>query len=477
MKKQLKYLIIFGAVLVVLGGALAALLLTPNDGDETSSGLSTIKIVDREKDTVEQVELINTHGTLHMVRTGNDKWEIPAMKGLPMSDDAMAILAGDVSFVAAYQKLESPKDAGEYGLAPAQATAKATFSDQSELVFELGNEIAGDSGYYFRVQGEEAIYVVPSDIGDSYLSKPGDFISSVMIAINILSDVEQNQSVGTIDLPWMTLAGETRSSPIEIKKRENIQKLHVGAAAFFIVEKGNWAWIEELRMVELLEPFKTIMAIDVPVVRPTDAQLQEYGLKTPFSTCAFTSGGQTYFIKLGHLEEGLYYAMVDGVDVIYKIGQESVPWAKTIKADLVSKKICMPSITTMKSVTVTTRDGTYKFDVTFSSKEQQASMVDRVRWNNEEIDESNFRSYYLNLIFPMGEEPAQTVPTGKPALTIIYDYQDGDRDVVDYIPNGARRYFAQVNGVGYFNVRDYYVDKIIADTQKVIKNEKVDTDF
>ena len=64
--------------------------------------------------------------------------------------------------------------------------------------------------------------------------------------------------------------------------------------------------------------------------------------------------GVSFTVRLGGKDEsGNYYAMLDGVDIVYTVAASNVPWAEEQYGDLLADFLFLEYITDLKSVTLT----------------------------------------------------------------------------------------------------------------------------
>ena len=191
MKPATRNLLILGVCIVVLGGALAALMLTGGETDaSTTSSSQDIALLNREEADVASIEVTNTSGVFTIVpaeeqpgkqRCGQQRFGggfqrrfrgyffgrpkrkstspsgiggTPAgqLRGQQRRRRRLAALC--------HQKIGAVSNLADFGLSTPQATVKVTFQNGDTYAYEIGNASVEDStAYYVRGQGAEDVYV------------------------------------------------------------------------------------------------------------------------------------------------------------------------------------------------------------------------------------------------------------------------------------------------------------------------------
>jgi len=98
--------------------------------------------------------------------------------------------------------------------------------------------------------------------------------------------------------------------------------------------------------------------------------------------------------------------------------------------------------------------------------------------NGQEVDASDFRSFYSFLLEVDIEKINTDVHEGNPVMRIDYIYQDGTGDTVEAYPlEDARRMGVVVNGEPEFEGRIAYLDKVRTELIHLLTGEEIDTNW
>ena len=175
MKPATRNLLILGVCIVVLGGALAALMLTGGETDaSTTSSSQDIALLNREEADVASIEVTNTSGVFTIVpaeeqpessaagssaseeassdasgATSSDAEEeinfsIQELEGLPQDSYAVNSAAEGGWQLFATKKIGAVSNLADFGLSTPQATVKVTFQNGDTYAYEIGNASVED---------------------------------------------------------------------------------------------------------------------------------------------------------------------------------------------------------------------------------------------------------------------------------------------------------------------------------------------
>ena len=166
----------------------------------------------------------------------------------------------------------------------------------------------------------------------------------------------------------------------------------------------------------------------------------------------------------------------DRTNVVYRLEAETLTWLDATYSDLASKLLFTPNIKDVKTMTVTTQDKTYVFNLTsVADEDNENSYTTTITYEGKELDEDLFKDYYQNMISASADEETTEQPAGDPVLSVKYEYADTSRtpDVVEYYDAGSRRMFVVFNGTCDSLTVSTYVEKMIQDSEKVVNGEEI----
>lgn len=486
MKKNIRNMIIAVAAVVILVAMLVILMNLPSSGgdDASSTASSTaISLNTKTADDISKVEVKNDNGGYTVEIKGTDSYAVEGLDGLELNTTSISALKSDCAGVSATQVVEEQADdLSVYGLDNPKAEATITYKDGESLSIAAGNEAAGSAGTYVTVNGENKVYLFNSAKVDTFSYALLEYVSKAITvseeeAVAAANGGEVSSSAdGTAQTPQfakMTLSGTVREAPVVVEPAEAISGI-----AQFNITSPKVKSADYTKISEYIGAVFGLSADEVVAINPTDADLETYGLKEPYSKLVADFDVCTVTLLASAPDAAGNVCIMNGdrPNVIYRIAAETLTWLSGTYNDLATKLLFTPNIKDVKTMTVTTPEKTYVFQLTsIVDEENDKKFNTTITYEGQELDEDIFKDYYQNVISASADEETTEQPTGDPVFSVKYEYTDSSRaaDVVEYYDAGSRRMFISFNGVCDSVTTSKYVEKLIADTEKVINGEEI----
>ena len=167
-----------------------------------------------------------------------------------------------------------------------------------------------------------------------------------------------------------------------------------------------------------------------------------------------------------------YYAVVEGVNGIFELAKDKAIWRTFTPEKLISKRPLSPYIYYVRNIVVTTADGEFRFDIDSENK--------AFFYNGNELSNSNFRSFYQQLIGSYGEEYYTSEVSGSPVLSVKFIYTEEysakygcEENIVEFYGFDERKNVAVLDGKAIFKVSAIYAERLAENVQRLIKGENV----
>lgn len=407
MSRQIRTLIAVICAVLVVGGALTALLLLPdpstsNPSSAPTSSDTSIVLIDKTldgngkevKEPVKSVQVFMKNAQYTVSKNADGVLRVEAYDSLPVNTASIDTLVEYVtSFAADRLVIANPTDPSVYGFVsaddatvdaqngdassdeeekPVMQWVEVTYHDDTVFRLEIGNTAPDNASYYVRKASDSAVYLMEQFTVDTVLRNPVEYIGKALISPPEVDDTELSVNItAEAVLRNMDLSGTVRPKPISFRLATDTDDGTLTLAGYVITKPY-------LRGCTLDDKFQEYIAItsltayDVVAAYPTDEQLAEYGLKDPHSVAEFDlvvrlektnedksstvsyKNIQHHTVKLGKKDgEGHYYGMVDGIDVVYLLSEGTVPWAEVQYDDLADTLLFMENITDIAEVAVT----------------------------------------------------------------------------------------------------------------------------
>ncbi len=483
MKKNVRNMLIMLAVLVVLGGAAALLLLFPkSEGDGVSSQVSEVSstisetVVDRETEEVSSISVENQNGGFVMVHR-DDGFVLEGYEDCDVNTSLVSSCASSILSVSASKNLGSQENLEDFGLKGGSAvTVKIACADGSADDLVLGSGAGESAGRY--VLKDDAVYIV-SGISEMLDGTVFGFFNTDLYTIPDRTEGTDNgdgtTSVETVEdiLYSMKLSGSNFPDPIELTYNPD-RLSQYGITSPMIADSSDG------RLEDIVTSLKTLSADGVEAVHLTPELLEQYGLAQPAAKVEFDLNNKEHTLTVSASSGGQRYLLLDDRDVVYRVADDAVSaWADTSLLALRSAYIWLINIMDVKNLTFTVDgDMVYSYDVT-RTKNEEESTEDNISYDltiknaaGQDIDYENYQGLYKQLIAisVLNTNPAEY--GDDPAYRVEYSYFDSaEPTVVEFFAVGEDRYAAELNGEYTGQVRKNEVDKIMSRLPSLNENK------
>lgn len=510
MKKNAKILLFSAIGILILGGALAALLLTMPEakGDATTTTAVTVAVTNPGGSTVTDsdgnpvttdeetasltfstysakdivyVKITNPEDTegytiLQSIKSTDDTldWVVDGLESAPFNQSAFTSLLGYADNIVAMDLVETDaQDLSKYGLDKPQGSVEVKYSDGNIVSFTYGDKVVtGESGTYIRIKDTNKVYVystsqlkyfgysrysfLTTTLSDEYDSDTAPVVQNMTIErtdlekpiiINALPEVAEDEDAMTYQTHEMT-------SPYNVLVDANNTNDTVYGMYGLAANYAVWYGKDETEKTK---------------------QYEKYGLDTPLGTVSMTVGAKTYSIVMGDAivetstdDNGLttsttvgYYGVYsEQPNTIYAFSSDVLIWATIKPENLMASLFLTPYIYAVDTLTIKTADKTYVFKIEGDADENKISL-DGV----EVPDYDEFRTLYQYLISSKGETVYGGSADGcKFIASVTYDYEDDalGTDVVEYYDSGDRKAIIKINGIETFKSTILYVNQLLS---------------
>ncbi len=322
------------------------------------------------------------------------------------------------------------KDEKEFGFNKPRSTVTVTYEDKTSAKIIVGNKAPANAGYYIKFGDGKEIYLVTEDAIDSFLYGINDLMSL---------DVTDPASDGDNASPSSVVIGGTRYK----EKIEFTPSDDETATTNYIITKPSFYYGNDQGCSEVEAGIRGVAAVSVVCVNPTSAQLDKYGLSTPYATVDAVYPDVSISLIASKPDNNDHcYLMVKGGDVIYRILDDSIMWVKSSLEDLRSSYFVDNEMTALSSAEVKFGGNDYKFQL--STKGSDTS----VKYNGKKVNTGDFQTafdYMHGSTFTRHEFTNENL-SGSPSMTIIFNYSgDRSQDTMEFYEIGSKVY-VKVNG-------------------------------
>ena len=529
MSKQVRTLIIVLAVIAVLGGSLAALLLIPRAGEDSSSGASAtassdpgISLIDKSKDA--DGKSVEHPVKKAVLKTGDREEEkdedgeitTPAYAGeefsLILNDEedlvidlyadlsvgassAVNTLSSNLAAITASKKIaDDPEDPSIYGFDTPRAVVTVTYHDDTTYSFELGDETPLKEGYYFREQGKSTVYMVSTSFGNTVSQGSLNYVGTTLYSA---PSVESDDDSGQAILRDMKLSGRSYAQSFAFRATTTDDGSDVSFSPFVLT--SPYRRMTDSNVMESYAALTSLSASKAVVVNPTAEQLKTYGFDDPFSVAELNLAVKTtekvkdeddkevdktkyynvrpHTVTLGNKNnDGNYYCMVDDVPVVYLVSASSVPWATLQYDDAAGNQLFMKDITTVDKVIVKANGAETVFQLEHFPDADSNDDKMKVTVGDKTYSTPNFRTLYQWLMTIKRLGPVETDSAGDPILEVeLVPVDERDAGISAKIYYATASSYNCVMGSGEsYRVSADSVDRAVAQLEKYLAGEDLE---
>ena len=520
MKKNLKLILIIGGALIIAVAALLLLLFLPKENKENpldnidpgtniSVATSDEGMLEAVVETTPQGELENnSYGTLidstpmkiKQVDVENEYGSFTVTSYTPTitetnedgeeetkTDTTVYTLVGFEDFTLAtgipdkvandaatleFTKVANVKgeNLSDYGLDKPRATATIQYTDGSKAVVKVGSVAPSEKGVYVAFGSTDTVYLVDEGEVDGYLVNLLEFFDP---NINKAPDNENNARFSKI-----TISGS--NFPKEIVMVQNNSDT---VSAYYKLTAPENVFVNVTEGSKITGGIRGLYAEEVVCVNPTDAQLEQYGLKTPYAKIKAEYPDTTVNLMASKPDsDGMVCLMTGGGKLIYKIKSDKVAWAVTSYDALMSEYVIYPKSDVITSLKVNDGANSYSFTVKTETKKttdddgnETSETIKTAFYGSKNLTLSNFEVMCQKLTELTRNDVVTATPSGPVVMSFEYGYStDRANDVVTIYNDGkVDEYLAVLNGKSVGHVSKATVDKIKTYPAKVAKDEKI----
>ena len=502
------------------GSASVYAVVDTDDGEDLSSfnNLMIYKKIDNAK--VQTIKITNRaegiEGTYIFTRDKSGEMRLKGHENTAFDAEAYAYLASICGNTTTMRKISDEAIAKygfeEYGLDMPQSTMTITDTAGTTHTLEIGKQIVSGNGYYVRLVGRDAVYIMNSYVG-RYILQPVEFYVSPILHYGLN---EQNYMfVYNLKMTDFDYAEDgtatanliTALSYWDYAERENTE---FQTQAYYMTDESLDSYSPSSDAVyEVMGGFLEIDNIEVKKLGADSKARADFGLDKPAKALYYeserTDEGKTYYLKnylyFSELtENGTYYAVsdvylsdqkdgnyrkLDSFDYIVEIDRSWLDWLEWDMLDWVERDYFQINIGIIDHMEFKLPDGSqYRFELE-QIDENTVKAYAIKNGARTPIDTRNFQTLYLNMLggklFGSAKITAEraeeiTTATDRHRLTWSFKTTTGlERTHSYYLLEGNKDYIT-INGDGGFYVLSSVIKKLSEDVVSVYNGSKITAD-
>lgn len=431
-------------------------------GDETPGVEDYFTVLTLDMEKVDRITLKNESTSAEFSKV-DGIWNRTDTDFFPVRQQTMTGIENVLlSNLNAFSKISDPAAPTEYGLESPVAELSVYQGETLLCTIFLGDKLPTKDQYYCRFLGDDSVYTVSSNYAKYMCMSSNDF----------LADLELPNIADTSYLREIRVEGEAFRSFHAVFEPGNAAD-YSGTLLFpwvfyepltgsCLADTMNGAWLNQMGA------YCSVRYEELVAYRPND--LSKFGLDEPCGTLTISytdSVGATtkeYCLKLGtQLENGSYYACLEGVEWIFTVSQSEVErkFASNI-FEWAYHTVIYPATPNLSQVLITAGELQYCLKNEGSTSEaglpeytvngKRVSEDIMAEWRNQMLVLKT--SGYL--VSEVGEDET-------PLLTIQCEVnrEDMQNTVVEFYPHSDGLYKVVVNGYSDFTIDSRDVEQFL----------------
>lgn len=481
MKKNIKYIIIFCVIAVILAGLLIVLKITAPEEEpesDTEDAVQTSLVYDKNPHDISKLEISNEHGTYEVVRAGegdNAVWTIVELANLPMSSANMGNLLENAASVTAQQTVvESAEDLSIYGLAEPLSTVTATFSDSGNTVKKLliGNLTPNGNMHYAMVEGDSKVYTILNSKLNCFLENKYYVLNKIIYTARSAADENDTTDYTRINKITIKRPDIDYDFVIEYDVRLDDDSIMIANSSSYVVTSPVFRELNPETSATVMDGIFGLTASDFGILNPNEEDFAACGITEPAAEVLFEiNGGDTVHLTIGNEcfdEDGAKlgrYVYVDGAAIIYIFDESSLPWLNVTPLDITTTMFTSNYIYDVNSIDIS---GGINMSFTMTGGADDFA----VKLDGNDADADEFKNLYQFILKAPSDELYFEETDAEPTVSISVKTNSGE-DLIEYIPSDGRKAIIRLNGKVTYKCASAYVDRLMSNLELYKNGEKI----
>lgn len=411
-------------------------------GDSSTKGTPMTQIDIQNKDDSYTIRYDDTTKLYHIV----------GYEDIYLDTEMLLTLRTHAETIEATEQIKDASNLAAFGLDNPQATATITYTDNSTARLLLGNTTPSETGYYGQLEGTDGVYIFESDTVSLFRFRSTAFVHT---ALSAPPSVKTDDTVGKALLKEVTFSGTAHPVPLVMRRSYYNDSEELTYFSYIITAPYTRCTTDAVS--NALSQVQAIMADQALILHPTAADKEKMGFNNPLIDIKFTMAVETeeesdsdtdvdvstestvgtqnttpkiyynsidYHITIGSVDEnGNYFAMVDGTDVIFLVSKEDYGFfLDRTYQNSVNDFLFFKSIEDLSSITIKLNDNSYSFDLTHFPEKEEPDDKMRVTMGEKVYSTEDFRELYQLLMGLKRYGTPDKEPTSEVPLEIaLYD--------------------------------------------------------
>ncbi len=471
------------AVAVLVGGTVAVIKLIPELKEEevAESVFEDISLIDEDSSTFKTVNVTNTNGTFKFIKqqitatdeNGQEKtsayWGADGIDIKKMSSDAMNSMISSAGSITAVREITT-KTSEECGFNKPLIKVSVEDAKGGSFGFTVGDKSPDSLGYYFMLDGNDKIYVVPTNELSEFQFDLVDLSDKTAIPATIFTtDTSSNKSEdgSYAYFDSLTLSGKLYEEALTF---ENNKDDSASAEIVpYIITSPSKRYAKTENLMSLINLFsKTINVTGNYAFDINDKTLKEFGLDNPDAVVTMTINGESKSFKISLVDSENCAVIYDDATMIRKIPANSFEFLLLSHEGFYNPNPFMYSINDLSALELIDGEYKVKFDISYTEDEESYKTY-HILANGKEIVASDFQSFYADFVGLQCSDFKVEQPSGGATSTVTFTFKNGSDIKVEFYKINETQYQYSLDDVPMGRITSSAYRKMIRSIKEQVK--------
>lgn len=448
------------AVAILVGSTLFIIDWIPEitDGEAPQEVLPDISLLDRDSTAFTAVDITNTKGsfkfTTKQITSTNDDgetqtktyWCVDNIDISKLSSDSVNEIITNAASITAKLQVDT-KTKEECGLDKPIIKVSVQDSKDGDFGFSVGEQSPDGLGYYFALDGEDKIYVVPANELSTFEFESIDLTDKTSIPATIFdTDTSSNKladgSYGYFDS--LTISGELFKETITIENNKDDNS--TVEIVPYIITTPRKMYAQKENVPSALTLFsKTINVAGNYAIDINDETLKNFGLDKPDAIVTLTINGEAKTFKFSKIDDEYCAVIYDGATMIRKVTNDSFEFLTYKPEDFYYTQPLMNSMNDISSLELVAGEDRVKFDISYT-EDSEGVKTFSAKVNGTDMKITDFQNFYQNFVDIRCNSFDVVTPTVDVAGTVTIQFHKGYSKTVKFYAVSAIEYQIEIDG-------------------------------
>ena len=475
---------------------------------------------------IKSVAVSNSYGEYSISLSDDGNYYIDDNKNAPYDTALFSSLCVSVGYSLSMKRiLPSPEDGKEpesidfsiYSLDEENACAHYTVTSKTGNSYTvwIGDEIVSEQGYYARLEGRNAVYIIGNDIKNTVLSPIESIVTPMItlptssqdyyktdyftvwkkgehfVTVHMLSTQEELDKYATDTRYIMAYAQNVKSSDVtEAQTLSEVKKLLGDSALKYnytpaideyaaVLEKfSNFKGESTVKLIEPLKENADEKETEEYVYK-VNSLLSEYGInltKPAYELFFNYNGVNNYAVFSEKNANGNYYAFSYTFGLIAEIAADDLAFLDWSFEEWVESAFFQKNITKVGKISLYSPDASYDFTLTHTDGNSANDKLSVKEENSAKaINTAQFREFFKVLLTReiRGKFEGEIPDESKLMATLTITSVGGSETEYKFYQSSTQRAYMTINGEGEFYTLTSGVKKMLSDASKLLTGEEI----